>query len=116
MRRNAWQEEGGQNNGFRDNCSFQKRVLSGNGVGGYGRSLGPVQHCIVPDALCQVAHGSVDTMGVVNQRVRSSLSGLTFIFKQSWTVVTPQKLNCKIINWPEKYDTVQKLGVSNILE
>jgi len=48
-------------------------------VGGCRRSLGPVQHCIVPDALCQVAHGSVNS--VVNQRVRSSLSGLTFSFK-----------------------------------
>ncbi len=33
---------------------------------GCARSPGPVRHCIVPDALCQVAHGSVVTMGVVN--------------------------------------------------
>lgn len=36
VRRNAWQEGGRQNNGFRDNWSFQERVLSGNGGAGCG--------------------------------------------------------------------------------
>lgn len=48
--------------------------------GGVRGSPGPVQDRIVPDALCQVAHGSMDTMGVVNQRVRSSDSKLKFTF------------------------------------
>lgn len=36
---------------------------TGRGCGG---SPGPALLCFVPDALCQVAHGSVVTMGVVN--------------------------------------------------
>lgn len=47
--------------------------------GGCARSPGPVRHCIVPDALCQVAHGSVVTMGVVNHEGQE----FKFIFKHT---------------------------------
>lgn len=94
MRRNAWQEGGRQNNGFRDNWSFQERVLSGNGGAGCGvrGSSGPVRDCIVPDALCQVSHGSVDTMGVVNQRVRSSVFTHTHCCSHSAKKIKSAKL------------------------
>lgn len=83
VRRNAWQEEGGQNNGFRDNWSFPKRVLSGNGVGGV-RGLWDLYGTV----LCQMLF--VRLLMVqwsqwvwLIMRVRSSLSRLKCIFKHT---------------------------------